>query len=195
MGIERGAVAYMRGQVKGDIPPHKNMVERMRERAFRDLDPRSEEESSAGFVDFFDPMDTRLNNLVEGRYGIRIDTLKVPGSTLKMHADEVARTRALELGKPKLTRKEIEQVRYEVKKALRLRTLPKTTHVQMVIENGHMRLFSTSSSVWGTVLELLDKTLAVSLQTRAVSPFSLALEQVGEGPLVNLEAARWHLAA
>lgn len=195
MGIERGAVAYLRGQLVGLLPAHPNLVERMREKAFRDIDPRSEIERTIGFCDFFDPMDIEMQRLSEGRYGIRIDTLKVPGNVLKMRVDDRCKRRCAEQGREKLTRREKDAIKLEVKRELRLRTLPRTAHVQLIIEPGSVRLFSTSQSVWADVIDLLEKALGMSLQVRSLSPQNLAIEQVGEDKFLTLQPERWHLVA
>lgn len=195
MGIERGAVAYLRGQLVGLLPAHPNLVERMREYAFIDIDPRSEVERHIGFCDFFDPMDNQMLRLADGRYGIRIDTLKVPGNVLKMHVDDRCKRRCADQGRDKLTKREKDSIKVEVKRELRLRTLPRTAHVQLIIESGSVRLFSTSQSVWQDVIELLEKALGMSLQVRSLSPTNLAIEQVGEGKFLALQPERWHLVA
>lgn len=195
MGIERGAVAYLRGQLVGLLPAHPNLVERMRECAFRDIDPRSEAERHIGFCDFFDPMDTEMLRLSEGRYGIRIDTLKVPGSTLKMHVEDRCKRRCAEQGRDKLTKREKDAIKLDVKRELRLRTLPRTAHVQLIIESGSVRLFSTSQSVWQDVIELMENALGMPMQVRSLSPSNLAIERVGETKFLALEPERWHLVA
>jgi recombination associated protein RdgC len=206
MGIASGSVSYLRF-VAGPVPDGFEALyaEALAQHRFSEIDPRSEEERRVGWVRFDDPFEGDFDPLsLVSESGhiflkLRIDTLKIPGPTLKVYVDQAAKQRAATLGRDKLVRKEIDALKLEIKKSLRVRSLPRLQLLEIVwnVQTGEVRLMATSRALADTFLELFEKTFSQSL--RPVGLLTVlwlrGLSEAEVDGLAALEAERFHLVA
>lgn len=131
---------------------------------FAHIDPAGEAETAIGYCDARDPacIEPSMINAtpVGGRIvvGVRIDTLKINGSTLRIRvAEKIKELKAA--GKPhgKFARKELkEQIKRELRK-----TVPptsKTIPIVWTMNDGVLRVFTSSAAVADEVALLFNNT-------------------------------------
>ncbi len=173
MGLHSGTVSYLRF-VAAPISEcfEERACEQLAAKGFREIDPHSEEDQVEGWVRAddafsaeFDPA-TLISPTGNFAFRLRTDTLKVPAGTLKVYVDQAATQRAKLQGRDKLSKKELDVLKLEIKKQLRLRSLPKLglTDVVWNVQTGEVRLISTSKSVAGRFVDLFEKTFELSLR-------------------------------
>lgn len=206
MGLLNGSASYCRFVTIGELPEEEleqRWVDALEANAFREIQPHSEEEMSAGWVRFDDPFESEWNPAeVVSADGVillrmRIDTLKIPAVTFKAYLAAAEKARLKKLQREKFTRAEKDQIKAEVKKDLRVRSLAKMQLIEAAwnMGTGELRLFSTSKTVAGTFVELFEKTFSLSL--RPVGPITLLwLRGMSDEDLEKLElveSERFHL--
>ena len=76
--------------------------------------------------------------------------------------DQAAREKAAASGVDQLSRRELDLLKLEVKKKLRLRSLPRMQLVEAAwqVQTGEVRLFSTSKTVATLFVDRFEKTFA-----------------------------------
>ena len=204
MGLAGGSISYLRfaaSPVAEGV--EEAFAQALTEHRFVDIDPRSEEERRVGWVRFDDPFEGEFDpaSLVSESghifLKIRIDTLKIPGPTLKVYVQQAAKSRAAQQGRDKLVRKELDAIKLEVKKSLRVRSLPRLQLLEIVwnIQTGEVRLLATSRALADTFLELFEKTFGQTL--RPVGLLTVlwlrGLSEAEVDSLAGLEPERFHL--
>lgn len=207
MGLLTGGVNYIRFRAIGDVPDALGEVyaDALAGHAFREIDPYGEEERSLGWVRFDDPFVSEwAAHEIDGEDGrvvlrLRLDTLKVPEVMLKAYTVAVERDRLRAAGREKLTRAEKDQVKSEVRKDLRRRSLAKMALYDIVwnLGSGEVRLFATSKTVAGLFVEAFEKTFALKLQQLSPAVVLWMRGMVDEelDQLAMLEPERFHLQA
>lgn len=208
MGLLNGSASYCRFIALGEMVEEnfeQSWVEALEANGFREIQPHSEEEVSAGWVRFDDAFETSWepHELVGAGdvvlLRMRIDTLRIPALTLKAHLISTQKSRLKQLQRDKFTKSEKDQIKLEVKKELRVRSLAKMQLIEAAwnISSGELRLFSTSRTVASTFVEVFEKTF--SLQLQWVGPAKLLwLRGMSEEDLERLEmidSERFHLDA
>ncbi|MBI5607515.1 MAG: recombination-associated protein RdgC [Deltaproteobacteria bacterium] len=204
MALASGSVSYLRFFV---APPPEGFerlyAEQLGALRFVEIDPRSEVEKVNGWVQFddafagdFDPgtLVTPSGYLL---FRLRIDTLKIPAGTMKAYVDQEAMNRCKAQNREKLSRKELDQLKLEVKKQLRLRSLPKLQLVDIAwnIQSGEVRLFSASKAVAAAFVELFEKTFQTNLQAVGLRSvlWLRGMNEAEVDSLSLLEPERFHL--
>lgn len=207
MGLLNGAVGYIRFVTIGDVPDSlgEAYAEALAGHAFREIDPLGEEERTLGWVRFDDPFSSEWAPAeIGGDDGrmvlrLRVDTLKVPGVMLKAYTVATERDRMRAAGRDKLTRAEKDQIKSDVRKDLRRRSLAKMAFFESVwnLGSGEVRLFATSRSVAGLFVEIFEKTFALKLQQLSPAVVLWMRGMVDEelDALAGLEPERFHLTA
>ena len=204
MALASGTVSYLRFYVAA--PPEgfeRVYADQLGASRFNEIDPRSEVEKSSGWVQFddafaadFDP-GTLITPSGYLLFRLRIDTLKIPAGTMKAYVDQEAQKLCKTQNREKLARKELDQLKLEVKKQLRIRSLPKLQLIEIAwnIPTGELRLFSASKTVAGGFVELFEKTFQTQLQAvglRSV-PWLRGMSEGEVDSLSLLEPERFHL--
>lgn len=205
MGLLSGAVSYLRFVAnpvqEGFEEPYCDMLA---QHAFHEIDPRSELEESVGWVQAddafaaeFDPR-TLVSSSGHIVLRLRVDKLKIPAGTLKAYVDKAARETAVKAGRDKLNKRETDALKLEIKKQLRVRSLPRMTLLEVVwsVATGEVRLMSTSRAVAAVFIDKFEKTFAQALQPVGLQTI-LWLRGMGEAErdsLGLLEPERFHLA-
>ena len=204
MGLSSGTVSYLRFVAAAVTEGFEERAcEQLASKGFREIDPGSDEEQVEGWVRFddafaadFEPatLVTPSGNVL---FRLRTDTLKVPAGTLKAYVDQAASLRAKAQGREKLSKKELDVLKLEMKKQLRMRSLPKLSLTDVVwnIQTGEVRMISTSKSVAGRFVDLFEKTFELSLRPVGLLTV-LWLRGMSEEDIDGLaliEAERFHL--
>lgn len=204
MGLVSGRVSYRRYRVSKVPAPREGMsfeadlCDRLMHNGFREIEPSSDVETSAGWVRIddgcvsdFSPKDEPLRSAALLVVRLRIDTLRVPNGTLKAFVESAARARCRQQQRERLSGKEKTQLTLETKKDLRKRSLPKLQLVEMAwdLSSGQVRLFTTSNRVAEVFEELFGKTFEAEL-----SPIGL-LNQLEQQNLSAEELAGLSLLA
>ena len=204
MGIVSGSISYLRF-VAQDVPEafESRFCEQLNGHAFHEIDAHSDVEAQRGWVRFDDAFEAGFqpHTLVDRNghilFRMRIDTLKIPNTTLKAWTTREERERCVKLNRDKLSKKERDQLKLEVKKKLRLRSLPKMQLVEAVwnVSTGEVRLASTSKAVATAFVESFEKTFELKLDpvtlTRVLWLRGWKDEEIDA--LARLEPERFHL--
>ncbi len=204
MGILSGPVSYLRFVVPSPTDGFEEaFCEALAQHAFHEIDPTSDVERAAGWVQFDDVFASEFEakSLVDPSghlfLKLRVDTLKVPAGTLKAYVDREARDRCRELQRDKLAKRELDVLKLEMKMRLRKRSLPRMQLLEVVwnIGTGELRLMSTSKGAATLFTDIFEKTFG--LQIRPVGLLTvLWLRGMSEpeiDALAALEPERLHL--
>ncbi len=172
MGIVAGTVSYLRF-VSADLPDgfEVRFCDALNNHAFHEIDAHSDVELQRGWVRFDDAFEANFEppTLVDSGghmlFRLRIDTLRIPNTTLKAWTTREDRERCVKLNRDKLSKKERDQLKLEVKKKLRLRSLPKMQLVEVDwnVSTGEVRLAATSKAVAGQFIDAFEKTFEIKL--------------------------------
>lgn len=204
MGIASGSVSYLRF-FAGQVPEafEGPFCDSLYEQRFREIDPHSDVEKQQGWVrhdDVFSAdFDPRFLVSPSGQIllKLRVDTLKVPALTLKAYVDQAAREKCRELQRDKLTRRELDALKLELKKVLRVKSLPRIAVLEAVwnVATGEVRLMSTSKASAELFVDLFEKTF--HLQLKPVGLLSVlwlrGLSEQDIDALATVEPERFHL--
>ena len=173
MGLAKGGIGYLRLFAKGVMPDdfEEAYTNALLAHAFLPIDPMSEQQESCGWVNWYDALLSEFENgpkMLEGDVMLlrmRVDTLKVPTTTLKAHVEHRARSLCKAQNRPKLTRNERQMVATEVQRGLRQDSLAKMSLVEAVwsMSTGEIRLLSTSKRTVALFIDLFEKTFALKL--------------------------------
>jgi hypothetical protein len=202
MGLVSGPVSYRRYRVDKVPAPHDGLspeaalCDRLLNHGFRDIEPSSDVETTAGWVRIddacasdFSPEDEPLRSAALLVVRLRIDTLKA-------FVESAARARCRQQQRERLSGKEKTQLTLEIKKDLRKRSLPKVQLVEVAwdLSSGQVRLFTTSNRVAEVFEELFGKTFEAELRplglVSQLEQQSLSAEELAS--LSLLEPERFH---
>lgn len=204
MGIVAGTVSYLRF-VSGDLPEafEVRYCDALNNHAFHEIDAHSDVEVQRGWVRFDDAFEANFEppTLIDGAghmlLRLRIDTLRIPNTTLKAWCVREERERCVKLAREKLSKKERDQLKLEVKKKLRLRSLPKMQLVEIDwnVATGEVRLAATSKAIAAQFIDAFEKTFEIKLDPvgllRLLSLRGMKEDEIDA--LARLEPERFHL--
>lgn len=175
MGVFSGPITFRRFQVVGDLPDgfRDLFMEAIAGRAHREIDPASEDERSWGWVCAGDILDTDFvhDKLLVGDYyllQLRVDSLKIPPTALKIYLLRAEKEFREAMGREKLTKADKEDVKDRVVKALRKRVLPGIKGFDMAwnIQTGVVRLWTHDKTVGDLFQELFVDTFGLRIIPR-----------------------------
>lgn len=179
MPIRRGAVNLSRLKLEGELPKDvKRWLQRGLGRAlFEPIDPKSEDERSAGFVELEAPDRTEFSAgaLFHGLHALfayRVDKLKVPTNALRASLLQWTQGFEQKNGRSPGRRERAEQ-KETLKKALRAKQEPSTKvfEVSLNLETRDVFVWATSRTVIDEVQALLESALEVKLLPRVPAVF------------------------
>lgn len=179
MPIRRGSVNISRFRLEGELPKDvKRWLQRgLSKAAFEPIDPKSEDERAAGFVELEDNDKTEFNvgALFHGLHALfawRIDKLKVPTNAVRAGMQQWATAFADKNGRNPGRRERNEQ-KDVLKKTLRARQTPVTKVFEVSLDTASADLFvwATSRNVIDEVQATLESKLEVRLVPRVPSAF------------------------
>ncbi len=204
MGIVAGTVSYLRF-ISAELPEQFEVrfCDVLNAHAFHEIDAHSDVEIQRGWVRFDDAFEANFEppTLVDSAghilFRLRIDTLRIPNTTLKAWSMREERERCIKLGRDKLSKKERDQLKLEVKKKLRLRSLPKMQLVEVDwnVSTGEVRLAATSKAIAVQFIDAFEKTFELKLDPVGLLRL-LALRGLKDDEidaLARLEPERFHL--
>jgi DNA recombination-dependent growth factor C len=181
LGAFQGGLTYRQYFVRGELPAdwRDRFAERLREHAFKPVEPASEEERALGWCSPHFPLDVDLH---EGIYlhneylvlSVRIDTLKVPGPILKIYTEAECRRTMAEQKVDSLNRYQRAEIKDRVTQELRRKILPSIKTVDMVwsLHTGRVRFWSGNTKLNEEFQELFEQTFELGLG--ADTPYTAA---------------------
>ncbi len=204
MGIVAGTVSYLRF-VSSDLPEpfEVRFCDALNSHAFHEIDAHSDVEIQRGWVRFDDAFEANFEppTLIDTNghmlFRLRIDTLRIPNTTLKAWTTREERERCAKLNREKLSKKERDQLKLEVKKKLRLRSLPKMQLVEVDwnVSTAEVRLAATSKAVAAQFIDAFEKTFEIKLDPVGLLKvlWLRGLKDDELDALARLEPERFHL--
>ncbi len=194
MGLMHGSASFTRYMAEGTLP--QNFMEVLSESvaryAFRDLDEKSIDERSAGWVNIMDMFDNRFAGIefLKEPYvamSLRIDERKIPPTALKQYCREA---------EEKIKEEEhleflLKGRRADIKEAVRLRLLKRAIPVARIYDmiwntaTGLVVFGCTSDRICDEFMVRFLQTF--NLQLQAICPYTLGELHLGkEGASLNL---------
>ncbi len=179
MGAITGSISYTRFHVIGDLPDdfRERFMGRIQHLTFRPLTVDEEIEERTGWCSVEQPLDLELDEdkVLFNEYlnlGLRTDRWRIPSSLLKARLRDQERAFMEQTGREKLTRRDKDDVRFTVVKALRRQLLPTMRVVDMSwnLDTGILRFWSHSARSHEQLGELFEETFGLQLLADGVYP-------------------------
>lgn len=179
MPIRRGAVNLARFRLEGELPKDvKRWLQRgLAKAAFEPIDPKSDDERAAGFVELEqnDQTEFSAGALFHGMhalFGWRVDKLKVPTNALRAGLLQWGQAFEQKNGRPPGRRERAEQ-KDTLKKALRAKQDPvsKVFEVSVDLTSNDVFVWATSRTVVEEAQASLEHALEVKLVPRVPAAF------------------------
>lgn len=174
MPIRRGAVNLARLRLEGELPKDvKRWLQRgLAKAAFEPIDPKSDDERAAGFVELEQPAQVEFSAgaLFHGLHALfawRVDKLKVPTNALRAGLLQWSQAFEQKNGRPPGRRERAEQ-KDTLKRALRARQEPvsRTFEVSVDLSSRDVFVWATSRTVVEEAQAALESALEVKLVPR-----------------------------
>lgn len=192
MPIRRGAVSCSRFRVEGTVPKDvkKWLTKALKVGAFEPIDPKSDEDRAAGFVELEDDRATTFSAgaLFEGMYALfawRVEKIRMPASTVRGELAEWAKKFEAKNGRGPGRREKADQ-KDLIRKALRARTEPVSgvSDISYELATGELLVWAGSTGIVEEVQLALEKGLEVRLIPRVPASFvsPSVLETLGPTP-------------
>ena len=204
MGALKGSMSVRRYAVTDALPTdvRKKLVRGVRAHAFAAIDPKADLDVSVGWVSILDSEDTELDAnrcLFVGsdgehlRISMRVDVLKPSSAEVRRQLDTKVRVTEGEEGRP-LSKRERRELKDEIARALRLRSVPRVRTFDVVwnLDTGRLYFWSQSKGTNELFLDLFAKSFALRLSVEGPSMWARAT--VDAATLTKLEptAELWH---
>lgn len=179
MPIRRGSVNLARFRMEGAVPKDvKRWLQKgLGKAAFEPIDPKSDDERSAGFVELelTDRTEFSAGALFHGLHALfawRVDRLKVPTNALRAGLLQWSQAFEQKHGRPAGRREKAEQ-KDSLKKALRTRQAPvsKVFELSVDLTSRDVFVWATSRNVVEEAQAVLESTLEVKLIPRVPAAF------------------------
>lgn len=179
MPIRRGSVNLARFRMEGAVPKDvKRWLQKgLGKAAFEPIDPKSDDERSAGFVELelTDRTEFSAGALFHGLHALfawRVDKLKVPTNALRAGLLQWSQAFEQKQGRPAGRREKAEQ-KDTLKKALRSKQAPvsKVFELSVDLTSRDVFVWATSRNVVEEAQAVLESTLEVKLLPRVPAAF------------------------
>ena len=181
MGALKGSISVRRYLVTDKLPAdaRKKLVRGIKAHAFTPIDPKTDVDRSIGWVSILDSEDTELvsdNTLFVAtggeqlRVSMRMDVLKPSSAEVRRLLDTKVKAGEAE-EKRKLTKRERRELKDEIARQLRLRTLPrvKTFDVVWNLDTGRLYLWSQTKTVNEHFVDLFLRSFSLKLTVEGPS--------------------------
>ncbi|MEO6952635.1 MAG: recombination-associated protein RdgC [Polyangia bacterium] len=181
MGALKGSISVRRYLVTDKLPAdaRKKLVRGLKAHAFTPIDPKTDVDRSIGWVSILDSEDTELvadstlfvaTGGEQLRVSMRMDVLKPSSAEVRRQLDTKVRAGEAE-EKRKLTKRERRELKDEIARQLRLRTLPrvKTFDVVWNLDTGRLYLWSQTKTVNEYFLDLFLRSFSLKLTVEGPS--------------------------
>ncbi len=169
MPIRKGSISCSRFAVEGGIPKDvkKWLVHALKKSAFEPIDPKTDEERAAGFVELEDENATTFSSgLFEGEFAVfawRVDKIRIPGAAVRGELAEYAKKYEAKNGRAPSRGQKAEQKEL-IRRGLRAKTpaVTKVHDVSLELKSKHVLVWSSSSGI----VEEVQGALELGLETR-----------------------------
>lgn len=200
MGALKGRMGPLGYYVKGKVEDWEQVLDNLTRYRFQELTPTEDKQQSFGWVRLTDPFATEFDKpgiffgeSVVG-LGMRVDSINIPSSQLKLHLSRRAALAAKEAGKDRLSKGEMTELRENLIAEFSRKVLPTIKVFDMAFHTGIQRLwfFGKAKPVVQTFVDLFYETFGLSLVPD--SPYTVARELLGEEDadlLLNLDQAEF----
>lgn len=186
MGALSGRMGPLGFFVKSKVDDWKPILDQMTRYRFQELDPATGAQQSFGWVQLHDPFGTRFEkpSVFFGEHivglAMRIDSISVPASQLKLHLAKRVRAKCEEEGKERLPKAETAELKEGLQAEMMRRSLPTIKVYEMLFhtETGRLWFFGKSKGVVQTFLDLFYETFALAMVPD--SPYTAARELLTE---------------
>ena len=179
MPIRRGAVSCSRFRVVGDVPKdvRRWLTRALTARAFEPIDPKSDDERTAGFVELDDDRATGFaaGTVFDGGYALfawRVEKIRIPGTAVR--GEMTAWSQKFEAKNGRAPgRKEKGDQKDLIRRALRSKTEPsvKIFDVSWELASNEVLVWGTSRGIVEEVQVALEEKLEVRLVPRVPASF------------------------
>lgn len=139
MGLINGSITYKKFTVTDELPKNfkEALIKELPRHTFRDINPKTNPETSMGWVNVTDPLDTDLGleKILFGKYiilGFRKDKKAISGTLFKAQVNDAIKAQMRQRHGRKLSREEIVSLKELVKEKLLESTSPTISLFEMV---------------------------------------------------------------
>lgn len=187
MGVFKGSISLTRFMVRGNPPKRFTgpYLERIRLRAFADLDADAEEEEKCGWCVAETPLDLGLlhEQIFFHSYlvlGMRTDRWRVPRALLKAQLADAVEAWCKRTGREKINRREKDELKFRITRKLRKRVVPSMRHVDMCwnLDQKSVLLWTRAERTKEDFRTLFEQTF--SLELDEATAFIVARELRGD---------------
>lgn len=181
MGALRGSISVRRYAVTDKLPQgaRGKLMRGLRAHTFTAIDPKSDVEHSVGWVSILDSELTELDTggcffVASGgeqlRVSMRVDVLSPSSSEVRRQLETRARAMEAEQRR-KLAKREKRELKAEIARTLRLRTLPRVRTYDVVwnLDTGRLYLWSQTKKVNEQFLDLFVSSFGMRLEVEGPS--------------------------
>jgi recombination associated protein RdgC len=196
MGALKGSISVRRYAVLEPLPdePRRKLMKGLRAHPFLPIDPKGELDRSVGWVSLLDSEDGDLHPekvffVASGgeqlRASVRIDVLKPPAAEVRRQLNTKVLAVEAKEGRS-LSKRERQELKDEIARALRLRTPPRVRVYDVVwnLDTKRLYFWSQTKAVNESFLELFTKTFGLRLETEG--PGRWAQAAAGKKALAKL---------
>jgi DNA recombination-dependent growth factor C len=170
MPIRKGSISCSRFLIEGGIPKdtRKWLTHALKKSAFEPINPKTDEERGAGFVEFEDENATTWSTgLFEGDFALfawRIDKIRIPGASVRAELAEYSRKYEAKHGRPPSRGQKNEQKEL-IRRSLRNKTpaVTKVHDVSIQLKSKHVLVWASATGVVEEVQGALELGLAARL--------------------------------
>jgi DNA recombination-dependent growth factor C len=172
LGIFSGSVTYTKLRVEEKLPRdfHDTVTRQLARYAFREINPKTNPESSIGWVNPFDPLDSSLSmeKVLHGKYlllTLRRDKKTLSGPLVNARISQAIRAHMREQRKRSLSKAEQASLRETVKAELLAQVSASTSLFEVAwnFEAGEVFFGSRSAPAIDLLLDLFQNTFSLSL--------------------------------
>jgi DNA recombination-dependent growth factor C len=153
MGLINGSITYKKFTVTDELPKNfkEALIKELPRHVFRDINPKTNPETSMGWVNVTDPLDTDLGleKILFGKYiilGFRKDKKAISGTLFKAQVNDAIKAQMRQRHGRKLSREEIASLKEVLKEKLLESTSPTISLFEMVWNYETQEVFFSSQA-------------------------------------------------
>lgn len=186
MGAITGRMSPLGFYVQGQVEDWDKVLGEVVRYRFQPLDPETGRQQAFGWVDLKDPFFTEFTRagLFYGdamvALAMRVDTVSIPSSQLKLHLAKRLRDLRLETERESIPKAEAAQVKEDLQAELMRKVVPTIKLYEMVYntETGRLWFFGKAQGIVQTFMDLFHETFGLYLNPD--SPYTVARERFSE---------------
>jgi recombination associated protein RdgC len=182
MGALSGRMSPLGFFVKGKVENWQQVLDQLTRYRFQELDAASGAQQSFGWTNLNDPFGATFDkpSVFFGEHlvglGMRVDSITIPTSQVKLHLARRAKLMMQEEGKERLSKGELNELKENLQAEMARKVLPIIKVYEMLFhtETGRLWFFGKSKGVVQTFLDLFYETFGLSMVPD--SPYTAARE-------------------